>query len=280
MNKVDRQRDIKPHSKMENPEKKKITRQEKKNDMDVDNNDVLMGLNHMRIESNRNLMQNLYTNRSSTESSNLSDLPTDINYMYIERENNVLINNYGPDIYNFSKELESFEVPSNYLARHKIDSNVRTKMVDWIIEVLYAYSCDVPTFFLAVHLLDSYVYQSKTTLSINEFHLSGICCIYLASKMEDIIPLRMSHIKAKIGHNKFSEKEIKKREKMILTDIKFDVITTSTYDFINTFILDFKLNNKELIKRLDMNKHIDALSNVCIFLAKLMTLHDEFTPHK
>jgi hypothetical protein len=207
-------------------------------------------------------------------------LITSMSY-YLDRENKILIQHYGPDLYDYSRELENIHFSFDYLKKHKIDSNTRTKMVDWIIEVLYAYNSDPQTFFLAIHIMDLYLLKSKVTLTNNDIHLVGIVSLYIASKMEDIIPLRMPHVKQKIGHNKFSEKEIKRQERLILETIGFDsIITTSTYDFIKTFIFDFCHNNREYINKLNINWIIDIFDTTAIYLAKLMAHSDEFTHYR
>ena len=237
-----------------------------------------------------NYVTNLSDSISNPSSLNVSTKPSvselnprlsqDNKFYYIERENQHLINKYGTELYDYSKELENECVFKDLLVRHKVDPSVRTKMVDWMIEVLYAYHSDAPTLFLAVHLFDSYIAKSETVLTNNEIHLTGIVCIYLASKMEDLIPLRMSHVKAKIGHNKFSEKKIREKEKIILQTINFKMIATSTYDFVKTFIFDFYHNNQESIKKLNMYKHIECFENICLFLSKLMFHNEEFTNYK
>ena len=204
------------------------------------------------------------------------DYPVNPSTFYIDRENENLIHNYGPEIYEYSKELESLPVPSEFLKRHKIDPQTRTKMVDWMIEVLYAYNSDSPTIFLAIHIMDLYIWKSRIVLTNNDIHLIGIVSIYLASKMEDIVPLRMTHIKVKIGHNKFSEKEIKKQERIMLETINYEIITSSTYDFIKTFIFDFCHNNKEYIQNLNMNKILDMFDSTAIYLSKLVAHSEDF----
>lgn len=243
------------------------TKPHKTNPTDLENNIM----NHNIFIPTANISENSSTNPK---------LKQDNKHYYIERENQHLINKYGPEIYDYSKELENESVFKNLLQRHKVDPSVRTKMVDWMIEVLYAYHSDPPTLFLAVHIFDMYISKSEVVLTNNDIHLTGIVCIYLASKMEDLVPLRMSHVKAKIGHNKFSEKKIREKEKNILNTINFKMISTSTYDFVKTFIYDFYHNNQESIKKLNMYKHIDCFENICLFLSKLMFHNEEFTNYK
>jgi len=235
------------------------------------NNDVLRGLSKMKIDSEGD---------NGEFKNPLNSLDHKSPNFYLERENMQLIHNYGPELYDYSKDLENSVPQPNFMAKHKIESNIRTKMIDWMLEVLYAYNSDSPTIFLAVHLMDTYFAKSKVILTNNDVHLTGMTCLYIASKMEDIIPLRMSHVKSKIGHNKFSEKDIRKKEKTILETINFDIISTSTFDFIKTFIFDFCHNNKDYINTLNMQHHIEAFDNICVFLSKMMFHHEEFSTFK
>ncbi len=41
--------------------------------------------------------------------------------------------------------------------RHKITESLRSRMVDWMIEVLTNFKCDDQTFFLACSLLDRFL---------------------------------------------------------------------------------------------------------------------------
>jgi hypothetical protein len=195
-------------------------------------------------------------------------------------EEDVLLSIYGQDIFEYNKNLEEDIVKPGFINRHKFDATIRTKMVDWMIEVLYTFNSDPPTFFLAVEILDSFLSKSRLNLSGKDLHLTGICCIYIASKMEDLIPIRMSHIKKSIGHDTFSVKQIKKKEKLILETIDFNIITTSTYEFIKNYIFDLCHNNKELIESLKISEKLDNFSSICFFLSKLMCHCEEFSHFK
>ena len=197
-----------------------------------------------------------------------------------EKLNEILISNYGTEIYDFCVELENKNYVPNPLEKHKIDPDIRTKMVDWMLEVLGAYNSEIFTFNLSVQIMDMYISKCKSVLTNNDVHLIGIVSMFIASKMEDICPIRMSHVRTKISHGQFSEKDITKKEKMVLEALNFEVITTSTSDFIKTFIYDFIHNNRFQIKKLDMWHHIDAFENVTIFLSKLIQHSVQFNQYK
>ena len=197
-----------------------------------------------------------------------------------EKLNEILISNYGTEIYDFSVELENRNYVPFPLENHKIDSDIRTKMIDWMLEVLGAYNSEIFTFNLSVQIMDLYISKCKSVLSNNDVHLIGIVSMFIASKMEDICPIRMSHVRTKISHGKFSEKDIRKKEKMVLEALNFEVLTTSTSDFIKTFIYDFIHNNRMQIEKFEMWHHIDAFENVTIFLSKLIQHSVEFNKYK
>ena len=78
-------------------------------------------------------------------------------------------------------------------------------MVDWIVEVLTAFKCSDQTFFVAISLLDRYLNaltQEKKQLELHELHLTGVTCMFMASKYEDVYPLLMKTVFNKIGHKK------------------------------------------------------------------------------
>jgi hypothetical protein len=197
-----------------------------------------------------------------------------------EKLNEILISNYGTEIYDFCTDLENRNYFPRPLENHKIDPDIRTKMVDWMLEVLSAYNSEIFTFNLSVQIMDMYVSKCKSVLSNNDVHLIGIVSMFIASKMEDICPIRMSHVRTKIAHGKFSEKDIRKKEKMVLEALNFDIITTSTSDFIKTFLYDFIHNNRPQIEKLEMWHHIDAFENVTIFLSKLIQHSVNFNQYK
>ena len=77
-------------------------------------------------------------------------------------------------------------------------------MVDWMIEVLTNFKCDDQTFFLAVSLMDRYFKNCAHQKSIEELHPIGVTAMFIASKFEDVVPLRMRLVVEKIGHGKIS----------------------------------------------------------------------------
>ena len=165
----------------------------------------------IKIQNKHKNNENMNNNNNNSSQLNLQTLPAiieekpfkKIDFLYLENTN--LILNYGPIIYQRSIELEKDLIIRNLLEKHKIDEKIRTKMVDWMIEVLHAYKSDTQTLFLAVSLMDLYMKKCTAALENSSIHLLGITCMYIMSKYEDVIPIRISSVTSKISHKAYSE---------------------------------------------------------------------------
>ena len=187
-----------------------------------------------------------------------------------------MVKELGPELYMSTMELDSIERNYLFLKRHNISSNSRTKMVGWMMEVFASYSSEPLSFFLAVEIMDNYLQKAKKKHNEKDLHLIGIVSMYMSSKMEDIIPLHMVHIKQKIGHDKFSLNQILSMEREILNILNWDIVFITTYDVVKIFLSDFYVNNKDMINNLKMRNICYDLEVISIFLCKLLCLHEAF----
>ena len=199
--------------------------------------------------------------------------------------------------------LEDEQVNENYLVHHKITERMRTRMVDWMIEVLSNYHCDESTYFESVNLMDRYFKECenrKEILQPAELHLIGVTSMFIASKYQDIYPLRLKIVQDKIAHNKLTCKEIKEKEDEITRYLNYCIGLPTMWDFINLFLEEiFYINcnhhhikNKILldnyyydemtdddielgktVNKIYTKNMINLLKYVCIYLAK-MNCHD------
>jgi len=53
--------------------------------------------------------------------------------------------------------------------------------------------------------MDRYYKEVGQSLGTSTLHLTGVICMFIATKYEDIIPLLMRTIVNKVGHNKFTK---------------------------------------------------------------------------
>ncbi len=146
--------------------------------------------------------------------------------------------------------FEEEEELNDFLEIHKISERMRTRMIDWMIEVLTNYKCDDNSFFLACSTMDRYFKTMEDScLQPAELHLIGVTSMFMASKFEDIYPLRLKIVHEKIAHKKLSMKEIKEKEIQICEKLKFIIGKPTQWEFINYFIEEIfytKVNDKTL----------------------------------
>jgi len=140
-------------------------------------------------------------------------------------------NSFLNDLFLEEEQIEDF------LENHKVTERMRSRMIDWMIEVLTNYRCNDHTFFIAINTMDRFFNASKSTsLQPSELHLIGVVAMFMASKYEDIYPLRLKLVHEKIAHQKLSCQEIKEKEIEISNKLEFIIGKPTQWDFINHFI--------------------------------------------
>ena len=136
-------------------------------------------------------------NLSSHPSINLSRQTT----TDVERQNINVRHDLADDIDKYLREMELQHDTTGCLIRHQqINSCLRARMIDWMIEVLTNFKCDDQTFFIAVSLMDRYFKGCKNIKLVGDLHLTGVTAMFVASKFEDIYPLKMKTVYEKIAH--------------------------------------------------------------------------------
>jgi hypothetical protein len=137
----------------------------------------------------------------------------------------------------------------DYLKCHQVNGVYRAKMVDWMVEVLTAFKCSDQTFFIAVNLMDRYLNalsEEKKQLELHELHITGVTCMFMASKYEDVYPLLMKTVFNKIGHKKISVDAIRAKELDILRAIGFMIGAAPTpLEFLEKYIEEILSNHSD-----------------------------------
>lgn len=203
--------------------------------------------------------------------------------------------------------LKDDYISKNFLEFHKITPRMRTRMADWMIEVLSNYNCDDLTYFESINLMDRYFVECqkrKIILFPEDLHLIGVTSMFIASKYHDIRPLRLKIVQEKIAHGKLTCEEIKSKEDEISRFLNYSFGLPTIWDFITIFIEEIfyvkynshQIQNKILLEnyckeeqnvkndsndiklRKLMNKlytknMLNLLKIVCLYLAK-MNCHD------
>lgn len=134
------------------------------------------------------------------------------------------------------RQLERQYLTNDSLAKHKITPALRARMVDWMIEVLTNFKCEDQTFFLAVSLLDRFLKGTESEQEIADLHLLGVTSMFIASKYEDIYPLKMKVVFEKIAHKRLPIEKIKAVELDYLKTIHYKIPAPTILDFLKIYL--------------------------------------------
>lgn len=196
------------------------------------------------------------------------------------KESNKILVEYGDCTYPFEKKLSkeySQFLKEDLLNKHKLTSNLRTKMVDWMIEVMSVYNCSNETFFLSVHIMDLFIKKTEDCLQNENIHLIGMVSMLIASKFEDVYPIHLKEMVSKIGHKIYHESVYRQMERKILNTIGVEnLVYSSTYEFIKTFFHDFSFNNMKGMKDQNSKTFFENVKETAIFLSKLVCHFEKF----
>jgi hypothetical protein len=156
----------------------------------------------------------------------------------IERQNINVNTDLAADIDRYLREIEKQNDTTNCLANHgEINESLRARMIDWMIEVLTNFKCDDQTFFLAVSLMDRYFKAVPQEKLLTELHITGVTSMFVASKFEDIYPLKMKTVYEKIAHQKIEISAIKALELDIMKVIQYKIHAPTVLDFLKVFLV-------------------------------------------
>lgn len=191
---------------------------------------------------------------------------------YQNFENDKVLSTYGSSFFSFIKSIEMNQITPSLLERHSITPELRTKMIDWILEVYLAFNYSDSCFFLTIHILDMYIAKIDRELNDNDIHLTGIVSMFIASKFEESKSLRLDFLYEKIGYRNFSKEEIIQKEIEIVKVVGLEnLICTSAGEFINSFCYDFLHNNKDFINKYDVKSLFKIMEMNALYFAKLIT---------
>ncbi len=92
------------------------------------------------------------------------------------------------------------------MKRHEVSVKLRARMIDWMIEVLSSFKCQQNTFFISIDIMDKFLLKTESVIGCKEVHLIGVTAMLLASKVEEILPFKVSTVVKKMTHNTISNK--------------------------------------------------------------------------
>jgi len=134
-----------------------------------------------------------------------------------------------------------------------------------MIEVLSSFNCTPNTFFVSIDIMDSYLTSSTRCFETKDIHLIGVTSMLLASKMEEIIPFKVSTVVDKMTHGKMQAKEVVRCEESILKTLEYELLSSpSLFVFIEFLIVKLNFHTTPFLA---------DIMKVVTYIAK-MIMHD------
>lgn len=196
---------------------------------------------------------------------------------YLVFDSEYLLTSYGAEIFKYMKTSENELINTSLLSRHNLSSGIRTKMVDWMLEVFNIFEFSNESFFSSVYILDSYIAKTSKVLENKDIHLLGMVCMLMSTKFDETHHIKTEFLYENIGHKNFSKESIKEKEREVIETLKCKVYTKTTeLDCINSFFTDFKQNNMHFIETYSAHWFVEMFLQTSIYFAKLLLHFDRF----
>ncbi|EDW94205.1 G2/mitotic-specific cyclin-A isoform X1 [Drosophila yakuba] len=169
------------------------------------------------------------TETGATPSGRVKELPP-----RNDRQRFLEVVQYQMDILEYFRESEKKHRPKpHYMRRQKdISHNMRSILIDWLVEVSEEYKLDTETLYLSVFYLDRFLSQMAVVRS--KLQLVGTAAMYIAAKYEEIYPPEVGEF-VFLTDDSYTKAQVLRMEQVILKILSFDLCTPTAYVFINTY---------------------------------------------
>ncbi|CAF1109898.1 unnamed protein product [Adineta steineri] len=130
---------------------------------------------------------------------------------------------------------ETYKCHSNFLDAHPaITSKMRSVLCDWLIEVSEVYHLHRETYHLAIAYIDQYLCNT-TNLPKAKLQLLGITSLFIAAKIEEIYPPRISEF-AYVTDKAYYEGDILDMELDIMNALNWFINPVTSISWLLTYL--------------------------------------------
>lgn len=130
----------------------------------------------------------------------------------------------------------------NYMDFQKdIDSDKRTILVNWLIDVSEEYRLQTETLFICINIIDRFL--SSMSLTTANLQLLGVAAMFIASKYEEIYPPHLYQF-VEVTDDSYSGQQICHMEQLILKTLQFRISTPTATFFLRQIFAYHKFPKK------------------------------------
>ncbi len=227
----------------------------KSNQIKTDNKNqkIISAENIQNIQENSQIKTPKKNSSTFTKSSNLKiPIEDQIGYKYfdVSFNKNIQVPSEYINIiyYNLLLEESKGILPKanpNYMKNQKeINEQMRSILVDWIIDVHFKFEFMDETLYMTIFIIDRYL--SVKEVERSKLQLLGIVALMIATKHEEIdLPKADDFIY--ITDNAYSREEVFQMENDVLKVLNFNLLFPSPIKFFEILAFGFKFNKTQLM---------------------------------
>ncbi|XP_036948276.1 G1/S-specific cyclin-E2-like [Acanthopagrus latus] len=143
---------------------------------------------------------------------------------------------------------QNYRHSKSFMQKHPgIQPKMRSILLDWLIEVSEAYTLHRQTFYLAQDYFDRFM-LTQTSIDKGMLQLIGITCLFIASKMEEASPPKLSQM-AYVTAGTYYEDEILQMELIILKALKWNLCPETALSWLKLYFQMASMNkNSDLLE--------------------------------
>jgi cyclin-A len=167
---------------------------------------------------------------------------------------------YKDDILAYMRELEKTNRPkANYMRKQTdITSNMRSILVDWLVEVSEEYRLHPETLYLAVNYTDRFL--SQMSVLRGKLQLVGTASMYIAAKYEEITPPDVSEF-VFITDDTYTKKQVLRMEHLLFKCLDFRMSSPTAQWFLTHYMRFIKLSTSlRTAANADLCQRIESLA--------------------
>lgn len=133
-----------------------------------------------------------------------------------------MVAEYSPEIFNYLHTLEVKLRPNpRYMeAQTELKWNMRSILIDWLVQVHSRFNLLPETLFLTVNYIDRFL--SKRKVSLSRFQLVGAVALFIAAKYEEINCPSVNEIAYMVDHA-YSVEDILRAERFMIDVLEFEM---------------------------------------------------------
>lgn len=155
------------------------------------------------------------------------------------------------------KELKFTHDPS-YLKRHlNIEPQMRAILLDWLVEISYAYRLHRETWYLALEYMDRFLTCSKQQMRVDRLQLIGMTSLFLAAKVEEIYPPKLKELASHMeSYSSDNEDAISQFELFMLKTLNWEISPVTANTWLMTYLQIASINYYSIVNQDSNNSKV------------------------